>query len=60
MTELVKVCVPEGTVLDPFTGSGSTGVAALTSGRSFIGIEQSPRIAATAHTRLDTCGLRLA
>lgn len=54
MTELVKICAPQGTVLDPFTGSGSTGVAALASGRSFVGIEQSPRIAATAHTRLTT------
>jgi len=54
MAELVRICVPEGTVLDPFTGSGSTGVAALTSGRSFIGIEQSPRIAATARARLGT------
>lgn len=53
MAELVKICVPEGTVLDPFTGSGSTGVAALASGRSFVGIEQSPQIAATARTRLD-------
>ncbi|TQE35460.1 DNA-methyltransferase [Streptomyces ipomoeae] len=52
MAELVKICVPEGTVLDPFTGSGSTGVAALASGRSFIGIEQSERIAATARPRL--------
>lgn len=52
MTELVKICVPDGTVLDPFTGSGSTGVAALASGRSFVGIEQSQRIAATACQRL--------
>ncbi|NUP19858.1 MAG: site-specific DNA-methyltransferase [Streptomyces sp.] len=54
MAELVKICVPEGTVLDPFTGSGATGVAALASGRSFIGIEQSPQIAAAARARLDT------
>lgn len=53
MAELVKICAPAGTVLDPFTGSASTGVAALASGRSFIGIEQSQEIAATARTRLE-------
>ncbi|MET8826543.1 DNA methyltransferase [Streptomyces sp. NPDC004610] len=54
MAELVKICVPAGVVLDPFTGSGSTGVAALTSGRGFVGIEQSAAIADTARARLTT------
>lgn len=39
MRDLVKVCVPGGTVIDPCAGSGSTGVAALAEGRSFLGIE---------------------
>lgn len=52
MSELIKVCAPEGTVLDPFTGSGSTGVAALTSGRDFVGIELSKAYAHTARERL--------
>jgi site-specific DNA-methyltransferase (adenine-specific) len=40
MEYLVKLVTPPGgTVLDPFTGSGSTGKAALLNGFQFIGIE---------------------
>ena len=40
MRYLVKlVTPPNGTVLDPFTGSGSTGKAAILEGFSFIGCE---------------------
>jgi DNA modification methylase len=35
--------LPGDVVLDPFTGGGTTGVAALTSSRRFIGIEIEPR-----------------
>jgi len=42
MTYLVKlVTPPNGTVLDPFTGSGSTGKAAILNGFDFIGIEMT-------------------
>jgi site-specific DNA-methyltransferase (adenine-specific) len=42
MTYLVKLVTPEGgTVLDPFTGSGSTGKAALLEGFKFVGIEMT-------------------
>lgn len=40
MTYLIKLVTPEaGIVLDPFTGSGSTGKASLLEGYTFIGIE---------------------
>jgi len=40
MTYLIKLVTPaNGVVLDPFTGSGSTGKAAILEGYKFIGIE---------------------
>ncbi|MEG3630677.1 DNA-methyltransferase [Streptomyces poriticola] len=52
MQELVQICPPGGTVLDPFTGSGTTGVAALREGRKFIGVELSEHYADIAEQRL--------
>ena len=40
-------------VLDPFFGSGTTGVAARRLRRSFIGIERDPAYAAMARRRID-------
>jgi site-specific DNA-methyltransferase (adenine-specific)/modification methylase len=40
------------TILDPYMGSGTTGIAALLSGRRFIGVEVSPQIFADACARL--------
>jgi hypothetical protein len=41
-----------GTVLDPFCGSGSTGVGAMLDGRDFIGIELDPHSAEIARRRI--------
>lgn len=43
---------PGGTVLDPFAGSGTTGVACLRHGRRFIGIEQSEEYVRIARNRI--------
>jgi len=40
------------TILDPYMGSGTTGIAALQSGRKFIGIEIAPDHFATSRDRL--------
>lgn len=53
MQWLVRLVTPPGgTVLDPFAGSGSTGVAARREGFRFIGIEQDPRHADFAAMRV--------
>jgi len=41
-----------GTVLDPFCGSGTTGVACVQTGRNFIGIEIDPKYADIARRRI--------
>ena len=58
-TELMRylcrlITPPNGTVLDPFTGSGSTGKAAVMEGFSFIGIEQSEEYIAIAEARIQS------
>ncbi len=43
---------PGGHVLDPFAGSGSTGLGALPEGFSFTGIELDPHYCTIATARL--------
>ena len=43
---------PGGTILDPFTGSSSTGVAAIRNGWHFIGIDQSAEYIELSNRRL--------
>jgi len=54
---LMEWCVklvtpPEGVVLDPFMGSGSTGIAALRNGFSFIGMEADEHYMDIAEARI--------
>lgn len=55
--KLVEPCIlagcPEGgTVLDPFSGSGTTGAVACVLGRHFIGCELNPEYAAMSERRI--------
>jgi len=43
---------PQGTILDPWMGSGSTGIAALQEGFNFVGIELDPHHFQTALQRI--------
>jgi site-specific DNA-methyltransferase (adenine-specific) len=53
MRYLVRLVTPVGgTVLDPFTGSGSTGKAAILEGRSFIGCELTEAYVPIARARI--------
>lgn len=45
-------CPEGGTVLDPFFGSGTTGIAAVKNGRAYIGIELNERYCTLAGERI--------
>jgi len=53
MRHLVSlIAAPGATILDPFAGSGSTGIAALAEGCHFIGIEREAEYVEIARRRL--------
>jgi site-specific DNA-methyltransferase (adenine-specific) len=56
-TLLSVVCPRDGVVLDPFMGSGATGVAAVNTGRRFIGIERDPEYHALATKRIEASAM---
>jgi len=45
--------MPPGLILDPFMGSGTTGVACIKTGRKFIGIEKEPKYFEIAVKRIE-------
>ena len=53
----MKWCIEQAgaphTILDPFMGSGTTGVAAAQMGRKFIGIEREPKYFDIACERIE-------
>ena len=56
--KLIEPCILAGSkvggvVLDPFFGSGTTGVVALKNGRQYIGIDINPDYCKTAQNRID-------
>jgi len=54
MDYLIRLITPPGgTVLDPFMGSGSTGVAAVRGGWKFIGMEMEKEYYAISRSRLE-------
>jgi len=58
---LIEPCILAGApmgglVLDPFTGSGTTGVTALQNGRNFMGIELNPKYVRMAEKRIKNQG----
>ena len=56
MKYLCRLVTPKGgTVLDPFMGSGSTGMAAKDEGFEFIGIEREKEYFEIAEKRINSC-----
>ena len=54
MRDLTQIVPEGGVVLDPFMGSGTTGIAAVLEGRKFIGVEMVEHYAEVAQRRITT------
>lgn len=52
MADILNITRNGAAVLDPFMGSGSTGVACLNTGRSFVGVERDENYFAIAQRRI--------
>jgi len=50
---------PNGIILDPFMGSGSTGKAAILEGFDFIGIEREAEYLKIAEARIEKANLEM-
>lgn len=50
---VIDLCPDSDSILDPFMGSGTTGVAAIQRGKRFIGIERKPRYFDIACKRIE-------
>lgn len=58
LERFVRVSCPEnGVILDPFMGSGSTGVAAVKNHRDFIGIELDTKYFEIAKERINEAAM---
>jgi len=53
------ICPEGGTILDPFCGAGTMGVAAVSSGRDFIGVEKEAEYVEIARARIAAAVLPL-
>ena len=53
MKWVITLCPKAESILDPFMGSGTTGVAAIQMGRKFIGIEREPKYFDIACQRIE-------
>jgi DNA modification methylase len=56
LVEPIVLCasLPGDLVVDPFNGSGTTGVASVRNGRKYVGIEKSEAFADISEIRIKT------